>query len=684
MRKLFVILLVLILSLSYGETKSKKEALPERYRKWLEEEVVYIIGPRERDVFLKLENDRDRDLFIEAFWKHRDPTPGTPENEFRTEHYKRINYVNHFFGRATPKPGWRTDRGRMYIILGEPQDIQRFEGKTQTYPAEVWFYQGKTELGLPSGFNLVFFQEGGTGEYRLYSPTKDGPQALMTSYYGDPIDYLAAYEYLNELEPDLALVSLTLIPGEGSAAYGRPSLSSDLLIQKVETTPQRLLEERYAQKFLEYKDIVEVEYSANYIDSDSLIKVAKEPTGVYFVHFSVELDRLSVSEYKNRYSTTLKLNGTVTDGEGKIIHQFEKTISLNLNQDQIKDISRRPLSIRDMFPLIPGNYKISILVKNEVSKEFTSVERNLFIPADDKALQMTSLTLGYQLTHRAGEERLKPFKFGSQQIYFQSNRVFARTDSLIVAFQLHGLDPSLRKKGELRFTFFKMGEEYRSVTRTFDQYPELPNITETFSLADFVPAHYRVQVALVADSRDVLSESEDFDITHSEAIARPWIHTKQLPPPQDPVYSYLIGSQLFNSGKIPEAEARLEEAFNRQPDSLPYAINLARLYLSLEKYSKIESILAPFLEQTENPSYELLFIMGRTYQKTGKLDIAIEVLDRAVDSYGLNINLLNAIGDCYFQLGKPEEALVVWERSLEINPDQPQIKKYVEALKEKK
>ena len=78
MRKLFIILLALILSLSYGETKSKKEDLPEQYRKWLEEEVVYIIGPREKDVFLKLENNRDRDLFIEAFWKHRDPTPGSP------------------------------------------------------------------------------------------------------------------------------------------------------------------------------------------------------------------------------------------------------------------------------------------------------------------------------------------------------------------------------------------------------------------------------------------------------------------------------------------------------------------------------------------------------------------------------------------------------------------------------
>jgi len=219
MRKTGLILLILCLSVSYGEARSEKGDLPERFRKWLMEEVIYIIGPREKEVFSKLVNDRDRDLFIEAFWKHRDPTPGTPENEFKTEHYRRIAHVNHFFGRTAPKPGWRTDRGRMYIILGEPNDIQRFEGRSQVYNSEVWFYQGKSELGLPPGFHLVFFQEGRVGEYRLYSPAQDGPQALMPSYIGDPADYYSAYERLREIEPGLAMVSLSLIPGDEAGGW---------------------------------------------------------------------------------------------------------------------------------------------------------------------------------------------------------------------------------------------------------------------------------------------------------------------------------------------------------------------------------------------------------------------------------------------------------------------------------
>lgn len=685
MKKLSYFILFFSLFFLYGETKVKKNELSPLQKKWLEEEVVYIIVPIEKEVFLKLQTDRERELFIEGFWKHRDPTPGTPENEFKKEHYHRINYVNHFFGRGTPKPGWKTDRGRMYIILGEPNDIQRFEGKTMTYPAEVWFYQGKTSLGLPPGFHLVFFQERGTGQYRLYSPVRDGPQALMTSYFGDPMDYLQAYQQLNEFEPNLAAVSLSLIPGEESTAFGRPSLSSDLLIQKVETTPARQVEEKYAQKFLEYKDIVEVEYSANYIINDSSVKVIKDPSGIYFVHYSIEPERLSVSQYENKYSSSLKLNGKVSDLEGKNIYQFEKNISLSFDQDQMKNASQRPLSIQHMFPLIPGSYQLSILVKNEVSKEFTSLERDILIPDDGSALQMTSLILGFRMNRReSGQNKLRPFQIGDYQIFLQANRVFLRQDDLIVAFQIHGISREVEEKSELKFAFFKNGKEFHSFTKKVIEYPELPNFIEEFPLKEFLPAHYRIQVSLFVDKQEVLFNSEEFDITHLEAIARPWVYSKVLPNTKNPIYSYVIGNQLFNSGRIVEAREHLEKAFQRNQGSIDYASSLARVYMAMAAYKKIEPILLPFLNQSQPPPYEVFFIMGRAYQNTGELSKAIEVFDKAISHFGLNINLLNAIGECYFQLGNVKEAMTVWEKSLKINPNQPQVKKNIEASKKKK
>src|SRR5512136_2659253 len=91
-----------------------KVAIPDRHKKWLDEEAVYIITGHERDVFLHLQTDKERDMFIEAFWKQRDPTPGTPRNEFREEHYRRLAYATKMYGRSTPLPGWKTDRGRIY------------------------------------------------------------------------------------------------------------------------------------------------------------------------------------------------------------------------------------------------------------------------------------------------------------------------------------------------------------------------------------------------------------------------------------------------------------------------------------------------------------------------------------------------------------------------------------------
>jgi GWxTD domain-containing protein len=680
----FVLILTVFLCL-YGIAEKKAKDLPPLHKKWLEEEVVYIITPIEKEVFLKLATDRERDRFIDAFWKHRDPTPATPENEFRTEHFRRLNYANHFFGRESPKPGWKTDRGRMYILLGEPNDVQRFEGKTMTYPAEIWFYQGKIDLGLPPGFHLVFFQEGGSGEYRLYSPLKDGPQALLTSYSGDPMDYLEAYKQLKEFEPELAEVSLSLIPGEESSSMGRPSLASDLLVQKVETIPATQVKERYAKKFLEYKDMVEVEYTANYIDCDYLVKVLKDSSGMHFVHYGVEPERLSVSQYESKYYTSLKLNGKVSSLDGKTIYQFEKNISLDFDQERIKSASRQPLIIHDMFPLIPGNYKFSLLIKNEASKEFASLDQDILIPQDEQALQMTSLILGYRLNKNpAKQNKLRPFELGTNQVYFQPNRVFLRQDTLVLAFQAHGLSQEMKEKGSIKFIFLKGGQQFQSATKKLAECAELPNVIQQFSLQDFPPAHYRVQVSLLVDDKDVLFESDEFDITHLEAIPRPWVYSKILPEAADPVYSYIIGTQLFNSGRITEARAALEEANQKRPDSVDFALNLVQAYMALGEYPKIEPVLLPFLNRPEPPKYELLFIMGKAYQNREEFRKAIEVFDKAISHYGLNIHLLNSIGECYLRLNETNEALAAWQKSLELNPDQPQLKKIVEALKEKK
>jgi len=672
-----------VLSIDHS-IQEKPGVLPDAYKRWLEEEVTYIITPTEREVFMKLQTNKERDIFMEAFWYQRDKLHSLPEGKAMEEHYRRLNHANRYFGRGSTKPGWKTDRGRTYIILGEPEDIQRFEGKTQTYPAEVWFYQGKSGLGLPPGFSLVFFQEGAIGEYRFYSPARDGPQALLTSYYGDPLDFLGAYQKLAELEPDLAAVSLSLIPGEGNMLAGRPSLSSDILIQRVETTPIRQMKDIYAQKFLEYKDIVEVEYSTNYILSDSSVNVIKDPSGLYFVHYAFEPERLSVDFYGDNYFTTIKVNGIVSNEDNKIIYQFEKDFSFNFDEERIKSISRQPVSIRDMFPLIPGNYRLSILLKNEASKEFTSIERELFIPQESDMLQTTSLILGYGIKKaETRSEGLRPFQLGSHQIYFHANKTFIKSDTLIAAFQIHGINQDIKDTAEIKYIFLKEGEEFQATVKKLSEYPDLPNITEQFPLQGFTPAHYRIKISLWVDGKEIFFNKEDFDVSYLEAIARPWIYNKVLTGIENPVYEFIIGTQLYNSGKIIEAREKLEKAYHKKPDSIDFAQSLSQVYLSLSEYQKTKSILLPFFNHLEPAPYEMFLVLGKACQNLGELTEAVDVYYKTINHYGLNIYLLNSLGDCYTSMGNPEEALAAWEKSLEIDPNQIKVKKKIELLKKK-
>jgi GWxTD domain-containing protein len=172
-------------ALTAGSQASQKPLSPKDlepvYRQWLQEEVVYIITDKEREIFLQLQTNRERDIFIEGFWKQRDPTPNAPDNEFKTEHYRRIKYANQYLGKDSPQPGWQSDQGRIYIMLGEPQQIERFDNQSDIYPVQVWFYDGMGEFGLPNAFNVVFFKKYNAGDYILYSPIRDGPATMTPS-----------------------------------------------------------------------------------------------------------------------------------------------------------------------------------------------------------------------------------------------------------------------------------------------------------------------------------------------------------------------------------------------------------------------------------------------------------------------------------------------------------------------
>src|SRR5437660_7308454 len=157
------------------EKRFKKE-VETVYKKWLDEDVRYIITDEEKSAFKQLSNDEEHDNFIEAFWARRDPTPDTVENEFKEEHYARIAYANEHF--AAGIPGWKTDRGRMYIMYGKPDEIDSHPsggtyerpmeeggGETSTYPFETWRYRYLEGIGQE--IIIEFVDTGMCGDYHM-------------------------------------------------------------------------------------------------------------------------------------------------------------------------------------------------------------------------------------------------------------------------------------------------------------------------------------------------------------------------------------------------------------------------------------------------------------------------------------------------------------------------------------
>jgi GWxTD domain-containing protein len=329
--------------------------LPQKYKKWIEEEVVYIITPAEKDVFFMLENDRERDRFIEEFWRQRDPTPGTPRNEFKDEHYRRIEYANKVFGRGAPVKGWRADRGRFYIMLGKPGHVERYNA-SDIYPIEIWYYQGNPRLGQAPSFRLLFFQRYGAGEYELYSPAADGPQSLVPfperppifrpsefPIEGDLLKRLQTYLEKRDLDAywilrinvgvDLAEASLSNFLGRSGPENMVPST---VLINDVETYPHKKIDDDYAYEFLEHKAVVEVSYSVHYIGNHAEVKVLQDPSGIFFVNYAIVPETLSVDFYQDKYFTNLRTSVRMTDTEGKTVFQSGRDVPLELRKDELK------------------------------------------------------------------------------------------------------------------------------------------------------------------------------------------------------------------------------------------------------------------------------------------------------------------------------------------------------------
>jgi GWxTD domain-containing protein len=370
-----------------------------KYAKWLDQEVAYIISPAERQAFLTLTADGDRDLFIEEFWRHRDPTPGTPDNEFRTEHYRRIDFADSRFGAGRALPGWRTDRGRTLIILGPPFDIQRV-ASADTVPIEIWYYLTDLRSDLATYFRLVFFQEYGADEYKLYNPETDGPKRLVpfpdrwrparnivpgeeaADRTNPPAAWTAAdnraYQILaTYVTSEVAEASVSCFPGFSGAA---DAARSRALIEGLADLPRKRVDVGWADKFLKTKAPVDVSYSVQPVDCRADLTVGAAAAGGYPVTYALGPRDLAVDYFGDHYLAGVRTTIRVKDAVGKTAFEAVRFTPVALAKMELEAVSESSPEVRGTFTLGPGEYTVDLLFEDTVAKGFAAVTKKVMVP----------------------------------------------------------------------------------------------------------------------------------------------------------------------------------------------------------------------------------------------------------------------------------------------------------------
>ncbi len=663
------------------------EALAPVYREWLDLTSLIMTG-KERDVFLALTNDRERDVFIEAFWRIRDPTPGTPGNEFKDEHLRRFAEADRRYGRGAARPGWKTDRGRMHIILGPPASIEPIAGSSELVPTELWSYYGDPAKGLPEHFVLVFYQRGGGGDYRLYDPVQDGPGRLLlrSASQFDAADYQAMYERIYDLQPSLALVSLSIIPGQIPYRY-QPSLETQAQMAAIAESPRRAVNDTYATHFLSYRGVVSTEYLTNVLEGPTEAAVLFDPrNGLPYVHFALAPRRLSLDYFKDKdeYYCDFQIDVSLRVGN-KVVLQYAKDIPIHLPADKLGEAESKGVVLEDAFPVIEGASKLTVLFRNTAGKEFAVLEKDLDVPVG--TARLAGPVLGYKSAAGRADAFL-PFQAGEIRLHIDPKRTYGAGDEILILVQAVGVGQELWAGGSVRASVRGLrpeGPVRREWTRPLkDQARQaVQSLVLSLPASELTPDYYELSLALVDGSgaeRD--SKKAQLIVTADGGISRPAAYARTLPRAGEFLHFYALAGQYAKAGAGDRAAAYYAKAYSLNPT---YAAAIPEYASFLVDRGESELALTVIDRVKDEAPLRLRYfhVRGRALMALGRLDEAATALESGNRVFDSDTALLGDLGRCYARLGRVREALTVLKASLKLDPAQPEIQALVGELAKK-
>ncbi|HSA95714.1 MAG TPA: GWxTD domain-containing protein [Acidobacteriota bacterium] len=678
-----VVFLVVLAVLVAGPLPAAPEKLSPALGLWLED-VSPIITKTEREVFLRLATNAERETFVRFFWKSRDPAPDTSVNEFQKEYEERIRFADQTFGHDSPKRGSRTERGQIYLVLGPPLERKLFTTESDVWPLELWFYKGEEEYGLPAFFYLIFYQPQGIGDYRLYSPGVDGPERLVvTRVYGESETRAGALRIMKNLNSEMAAAAQSYIPGESS--YGLGSASSDLVVASIRQVPQKKYSDAYARSYLRYKDYIETDYTDTFLNSAFQVKVFRQ-AGQPFVHWTIEPDKMNFAAQGNFVAATFELILRLEDPGGRLLFEKVEEVPLKLTPDQYRAHERQRFAFQDLLAVVPGEHKALFLLKNKTARDFSSFETPLVPPASIAAgrpgLSAPLLFQARETVPEAERRNLKAFVFCGRQYLVGARNEFTTSGTLGVFIQAWNLDaaPSFVVDLVSADTNDSAGRFPLTEVAPDPADPTTLLVSGTVSLKDIKPGYYRAEIsARAADGTPLLSEKENFVVLDRAVPVLPWVYARLHGPFPGPEHLKALGSQYFLSGDYAKARDAFE-AILRLRDDAEARLLLAKSLFGLGLFK--ESLAHAVAANERTGDRESAKVIALDYAGLKDWNSALTYLEKLMAG-ATEIPVLNLAAECYLAVGRPDKALPLIEKSLSLLPDQPAVKALQEQAKKR-
>jgi GWxTD domain-containing protein len=674
---IFFACFVVLPNFSASTTRAQgKQRLDKNYKDWLEHDVIYIINKDERDEFLRLTTNEARDKFIEQFWEVRNPEPGSPTNSYKDEIYRRIAFANARFGIGSGAEGWRSDRGRTYITLGEPQQKQVLPNSANLYPIQIWFYANPSS-SLPTAFYVMFYQRDGGGDYRFYSPYMDGPDKLVTGVEAINSPSAALKLINSSVGPEVARISLSLLPDEPvDLSSGQRSLESDILLDRIKSLPN-LPESR--SEIARRRALKESVTSRLLFDEKKLDVVTfpvRDSRGLTRLDYAVRLhspsDLALTKEDDGRLSYAIEVRVIVFSAENKPIFTQQKTLRDSIDKKSLERIQDKVFGYQGSLPLPPGKYLLDFQFTDWSKKAAYTTHREISIPAVGK----DGLIIPAILPFLSAEEvdptvsDLTPFAFGGVKFNPMPNPspTVAPGTNLQVMYQVWAPARDPREyAGQSLQIDYALGRPAApgSVTHVKDelsmeQFDVRGNIVtgKKLSLEQQTVGNYLLSLTVNRPgSNDRAFASAKFRILDADSAPAPWdvLEPGISQDAETGILDQQRGLCYLAQGEPDQARGWLRRSLQLNHANDPARARLVDAYFSRKDYAAVVSLYHD-ASVTDTTDSETLLRIATSLEKTGKPKDAISLLESVLHQRPEEGPLYLALAGYYDEIGNVQKA----------------------------